>query len=151
MAGADTHLSQAWRIPSWQPAGLILLAAALLAYDIYGSPGLGPLLATAVIAAAALVGAAVAMRSLLVADEDGIWVRSLFRTTLVDWDDITDIDVVHVRGTTYTVRITRRNGTVVDVPPTLLQPTLPTGARKAHAAVGTVARRLVELAADKRG
>ena len=53
----------------------------------------------------------------------------------------------HVRGTTSTVRITRRNGNFVDVPPSLFQPTLPTGARKALAIVGTAARRLNELAA----
>ncbi len=147
MTGADTDDPQVWRIPSWQPAGLILLAAALSAYDIYGSPNIAPLLAAAVLAAAALGAAVVAVRYLLVADDEGIWVRSMFSTRLVEWRDIADIAVHHVRGTTYTVRITRRNGTFVDVPPTLLQPTLPSSARKAHAVVGTVARRLLDLTA----
>lgn len=146
MGEPDTQLPQEWRIPSWQPAALILLAAVLIAYDIYGSPGLGALLMTAVIAAAALVAAVFAMRYLLVADEDGIWVRTLFGQQLVEWTDIADIDVTHVRGTTSTVRITKMNGTFVDVPPSLLQPTLPTNARRALAIVGTVARRLSDLA-----
>jgi hypothetical protein len=48
------------------------------------------------------------------------------------------------------VRITRRSGKFVDVPPTLLQPTLPTSARKARAVVGAVARRLIDIAAEHR-
>jgi hypothetical protein len=97
-----------------------------------------------------LVGAFLAVRYLLVADEDGIWVRSAVGQHLVEWPDVADIEVTHVRGTTSTVRITRVNGTFVDVPPSLLQPALPTGARKALAVVSTVARRLNELAARAR-
>lgn len=146
MQEADTQLPQEWRIPSWQPAALILLAAVLIAFDIYGSPGIGALLMTAIIAAAALVAAVFAMRYLLVADEDGIWVRTLFGQQLVEWPDVADVDVTHVRGTTSTVRITRMGGSFVDVPPSLLQPTLPTNARKALAIVGAVARQLSDLA-----
>lgn len=142
-------MPQTWRIPSWQPAALILIAAVLLALDIYGSLGFGPLLLTAVLAGAALVSAGLAVRYLLVADEEGIWVRSVFSEQVVEWPDVADIDVTHVRGTTMTVRITRRNGKFVDVPPTLLQPTLPTGARKARAVVGTVARRLIDITAQQ--
>jgi hypothetical protein len=150
MPGDDTRLPQVWRIPSWQPAALILLAAALIGYDLYGSPGLGALLMTAVIAAAALVAAVFAIRYLLVADGDGIWVRTLLGEKLIEWSDIADIDVTHVRGTTSTVRITRVGGSFVDVPPSLLQPTLPTSAGKALAVVGTVARRLNDLAERSR-
>jgi hypothetical protein len=77
-------------------------------------------------------------------------VRGVFSEELVEWRDVADIDVSHVRGTTVTVRITRRNGKFVDVPPTLVQPTLPTGARKARALVGEVARRLLDIAAEHR-
>lgn len=146
----DAQLPQVWRIPSWQPAALILLAAALIGYDIYGSPGLGALLMTAAIAAAALIAAVFAMRYLLVADEDGIWVRTLLGQRLIEWADIAEVDVTHVRGTTSTVRITRVGGGIVDVPPSLLQPTLPTSAARALAVVGTVARRLNDLAERSR-
>ena len=145
-----SRLPQVWRIPSWQPAALILVATALLAYDIYGSPSVGALIMTIVITVASLVGAFLAVRYLLIADEDGIWVRSAVGQHLVEWPDVADIEVTHVRGTTSTVRITRVNGTFVDVPPSLLQPALPTGARKALAVVSTVARRLNELAARAR-
>ncbi len=148
---AAQPLPQTWRIPSWQPAALILLATVLLALDLYAGLGLGPLIMTAAIAAAALVAAGFALRYLLVADDEGIWVRQLFGERLVEWRDIADIEVEHVRGTTYTIRITRANGTFVDVPPSLLQPTLPTSVRKARAVVSTVARRLIEIAAEQRG
>ncbi len=141
-------LRQVWRIPTWQPPALILIATALLAYDIYGSPSVGALIMTGIISAAALIGAFVAVRYILVADAEGIWVRSLATQHLVEWSDVADIDVVHVRGTTSTVRITRRNGNFVDVPPSLFQPTLPSGAKRALAIVGSAARRLNELAAQ---
>lgn len=145
-----SRLPQVWRIPSWQPAALILVATALLAYDIYGSPSAGALIMTIVIAVAALVSAYLAVRFVLVADEDGIWVRSALNQHVVEWSDIAEIEVTHVRGTTSTVRISRTDGTFVDVPPSLLQPTLPTGARKTLAVVSTVARRLNELNAEQR-
>jgi hypothetical protein len=142
-------LPQTWRIPSWQPAALILLATVLLALDLYADLSLGALVMTAAIAAAALVAAGFALRYLLVADDEGIWVRQLFGERLVEWRDVADIEVEHVRGTTYTIRITRTNGTFVDVPPSLLQPTLPTSVRKARAVVSTIARRLIEIAAEQ--
>ena len=146
---AAQPLPQSWRIPSWQPAALILLATVLLALDLYAHLSLGPLIMTAVIAAAALVAAGFAVRYLLVADGSGIWVRQLFGEQLVEWRDIADIEVEHVRGTTYTIRITRTDGKFVDVPPSLLQPTLPTSVRKARAVVSTVARRLIDIAAEQ--
>ncbi|HEY2273173.1 MAG TPA: PH domain-containing protein [Jatrophihabitantaceae bacterium] len=143
-------LPQTWRIPSWQPAALIVFATALLALDIYASLSLGPLVLTVLLAVAALATAGLAVRYQMVADDEGIWVRGVFSEELVEWRDIADIDVTHVRGTTMTVRITRRNGKFVDVPPTLVQPTLPTGVRKARALVGDVARELLDLAAEQR-
>jgi hypothetical protein len=147
---ASQRLPQIWRIPVWQPAALILVATVLLALDLYADLGIGALIMTAVIAVAALVAAGLALRYLLVADEDGIWIRSVRSEQLVEWRDLADIDVTHVRGTTVTVRITRTDGKFVDVPPTLLQPTLPTGARRARTLVGLVARRLLEIAAQQR-
>jgi hypothetical protein len=49
-----------------------------------------------------------------------------------------------------TVRITRRNGSYVDVPSSLVLPTLPTGIRKARSRVSAVAMRLTELAQRER-
>ena len=144
------ELPLVWRIPPWQPAALILLATVLLALVLYGHFSLGPVLMMAIIAAAALASAGLAMRLLLVADEDGIWIRHAFSQQHVAWRDVSTVEMVHVRGTTVTVRITRRNESFIDVPPTLLLPTLPTGVRKARATVHNVAVELNEVAADRR-
>ena len=48
---------------------------------------------------------------------------------------------------TVTLRITRESGTFVDVPPTLVQPTLPTKVAKSRAMVGNIARALLDMAA----
>ena len=151
---ADSHsgttLPQVWRVPPWQPAALILVATVLLALVMYGDFKLGPTLMMAALAAAALVGAALAVRFVLVADDDGIWVRRLFSVQVVEWDEVSKIEMVHVHANTPTLRIDRVDGTHVDVPPTLLQPALPTGIRKARAMVGAVAQRLLAIAAEKR-
>jgi hypothetical protein len=148
---AHTALPQIWRIPAWQPAALILVATGLIALVMYGHFAIGPGLMMGVIAAAALVGAGVAMRFLLVADDDGIWVRRLFSEQLVEWHEVSSIETVHLHANTPTLRIARTNGTHVDVPPTLLQPALPTGIRKARALVGTVGRQLLAITAEKTG
>ena len=153
-AGPDPlpSLPLVWRIPPWQPAGLILLAAVLLALVLYGHHSPGPLLLMAVIALAALVSAWYAARLLLVADEDGLWIRRAFSAPqLTEWRDVSRIEMEQVHGNTVTVRITRQNGSFADVPPSLLLPTLPTGIRKQRARVHSVAVQLNAVAVGRRG
>ena len=64
---------------------------------------------------------------------------------------MSSIETVHLHANTPTLRIARSNGTHVDVPPTLLQPALPTGIRKARALVGAVGRQLLAITAEKTG
>lgn len=144
-------LPQIWRVPPWQPAALILLATVLIALVLYGNFALGPNTMMIAVALAALTGAVLAIRFVLVADDDGIWIRRVFAVDLVEWPDLARIDVVHVHANTPTLRITRVSGTHVDVPPTLLQPSLPTGIRKARTLVASVAQRLLAISAEKRG
>jgi len=106
---AHTALPQIWRIPAWQPAALVLVATGLIALVMYGHFAIGPGLMMGVIAAAALVGAGVAMRFLLVADDDGIWVRRLFSEQLVEWHEVSSIETVHLHANTPTLRIARSN------------------------------------------
>ena len=151
MAAVDRpELPLVRRIPPWQPALLILVATVLLALDLYGHLSVGALIMTAVIAAAALVGAAFAIRLSLIADEDGIWVRRVFRERVVLWRDLATVEAVYVGRNTMTIRITRRNGSFVDVPPSLLLPTLPTKMRNAHTIVHNLALELSRLAAQRR-
>jgi hypothetical protein len=145
-----TALPQIWRVPPWQPAALILVATVLLALVMYGDLAISPALLLGALAAVALVGAGLAVRFVLVADDEGIWVRRVFSVQLVEWNDLSTIETVHVHANTPTLRITRVSGLYVDVPPTLLQPALPTRIRKARAGVGVVGQRLLAIAAEKR-
>jgi hypothetical protein len=138
-----------WRIPPWQPALLILLATGLIALELYADLSVGARIMNAVIAAASLIGACLALRYLLVADTDGIWVRRLVHEELVEWDDVANVDVTLTRRNASTVRVTRRNGSYVDVPPSLVLPTVPTSIRKARSLMSDVARTLLGLAAQQ--
>ena len=144
------ELPLVWRIPPWQPAGLIMLATILFALDLYADLSLGPLIMTAAIAVAALVAAAFAIRLALVADDDGIWVRRLFKVQVVPWRDVGAVQATLVSRNTMTIRISRREGGFVDVPPSLLLPTLPTKVPHAQTKVHNLALRLSRLAAEHR-
>ena len=150
---ADVRSTQSlplvWRIPPWQPAVLILLATVLLGLVSYGHFSLGPEQMMGLIAAAALVCAGFALRLLLVADDDGIWVRRVLREQLVEWRDVASVEMTALRGSTVTVRITRANGSHVDVPPSLLLPTLPTSIRKVRSVVHRTATELGAIAAGR--
>jgi hypothetical protein len=139
------RLPQVWRIPPWQPAALILTATALAAVDIYVRPAPLAMFAAAFVAAAALLAAVCAMRYLLVADEDGIWVRRVFREVLVEWGEIARVEMTTHRGA-MTVRVTRTNGSYVDVPPSLLLPTVPRTLPKVRTIIHGVAMHLGDLA-----
>lgn len=143
-------LPHVWRIPPWQPAALIVLATVLIAVDMYGRPSPGPMLMAGFVAAAALVAATFAIRYLLVTDADGIWVRRLFTQELVEWHDVAQIEMTTAHRNGMTVRITRGSGTHVDVPPSLLLPTLPMNMRKVRSIVHGTAMYLSEIAAEQR-
>jgi hypothetical protein len=128
----------------------LLLTTVLAAVDIYARPSIIPLLAAAFFAGAALLGAVCAIRFLLVADDDGIWVRRLISVTLVEWSDVDYVALTTEHRSGMTVRINRRDGSHVDVPPSLLLPTVPTKIPTARAMVHGVANRLNALAAARR-
>lgn len=145
----STELPQEWRIPPWQPAVLVLVATGLLALDLNAHLSAGALTMTGIIAAASLFGAVLALRYLLVADEDGIWVRHLFRTDLVEWADVKDVEMAVGRRNATTIRISRVAGGHVDVPPSLLLPTLPTKMARVRSIMHGTATHLKELAAAR--
>lgn len=144
------ELPQEWRIPPWQPAVLVLVATGLLALDLNAHLSVGALIMTGIIAAASLLGAVVALRYLLVADDSGIWVRHLLRTDLVEWDDVKDVEMAVGRRNSTTIRISRYAGGYVDVPPALLLPTLPTRMARVRSIMHGTATHLKALAAARR-
>jgi hypothetical protein len=139
-------LPQVWRIPPWQPAALVLLATALGALDIYVRPSSIWMIMAALGAVAALGAAALWLRYLLVADEDGLWVRRAFAEELVEWRDVADVAMTSGHRNGMTVRITRVDGSYVDVPPALLLPTRPTTMPKVRSLIHGIATHLDQLA-----
>jgi hypothetical protein len=143
-------LPREWRIPPWQPAALFLIVSGLAAYDLYGSPSLTTVVVTVFLAVVFVVLGILAARYLMVADEDGVWVRGLFSEQEVAWADLDSVDVVPGRRGSTTIRIVRVDGSWVDVPPSLLLPTLPTKIDKARAVMYATADVLEELATARR-
>jgi hypothetical protein len=131
------------RIPPWQPAALFLVTSACAAVTLYGHPSFGPRLLAVALGIGALISAVAAVRMYLVVDSDGIWTRQVVTPHFVPWAEVRDVEVVTLKHGNSTVRIMRSDGSFLDVPPSLLQPTLPTRKVKALAALGAVARDVI--------
>jgi hypothetical protein len=117
----------AYRISPTQVALLILLACPCLAANIYWHPSTAVRVVTLVIGLGALVLAVVSYRMYLVVDGEGVAVRQFRREIWLPWKTIERTELVSgVRGSD-TIRFVRRDGSHVDVPPSLLQPSRPTG------------------------
>ncbi len=127
MASPDGQQAQlVWRIPPYQPAVLMLILVAAAALNIYAQPPVVVRIPT--LAVGLLCGglAIAALRLQLVATDDGIAVRRVVGEQWLPWPELDEVEVVpNVRGAP-TVRLNRVDGSYVDVPPSLLQPTRPT-------------------------
>jgi hypothetical protein len=78
----------------------------------------------------------------LVADDEGVAVRYVGRETWLPWSEVQRVETVSsVRGS-QTVRFVRRDGTAVNVPPSLLQPAAPTSRPRALAFLNGVVQQL---------
>ena len=131
-----------WRVPPYQPAVLLLLVCAAAALNIYGHPSATVRLVTLALGVVAFGFAVVALRMHLIADDDGVAVRYLRSEAWLPWPTVAQIEVVDdVRGAS-TMRVTRADGTHVDVPPSLLQPGKPTSKRTAQAQLENVVRQV---------
>ncbi|MGN5633974.1 hypothetical protein [Streptomyces sp. AC154] len=131
-----------WRIPPVQIALLILLACPCAAVNVYGHPSAVLRVVTLVVGAAAMVTAFVAVRMYLAVDDEGIAVRFMRREHWLPWSSVQQVDVVGgVRGSD-TIRFVRADGTCVDVPPSLLQPSRPVGKPAAKRLLRDAARRI---------
>jgi hypothetical protein len=122
----DTAAPLQYRISPVQTALLILLAVPCAAVNVYFHPS-GPVrLVTLVIGVGAVVLAIVSYRMYVVVDHEGVAVRYLGREQWLPWAEVSDVELVSgVRGSE-TIRFRRSDGTYVDTPPSLLQPTKPT-------------------------
>jgi hypothetical protein len=126
-------------VPPWQVAVLFLLVAACAAANIYAHPPGSTRAVTILIGVVGLVMAVSGMRMYLVVDGEGVAVRYVGNEQWLPWPEVERIDVASgVRGAD-TLRFVRHNGSYVNVPPALLQPSAPTSKLSAR-------RRLQDLA-----
>jgi hypothetical protein len=132
------------RVPVWNTAALILVATAMAAVNLYTSPGIGARVITVLAGIAALVGAFIAYRMYLVADDDGVGVRGLWRTESIDWPDLADVGIIEHRVTTMRLQLERKDGTVVNVPQSLTTPSKPTSKPVARARLETLGRAILD-------
>lgn len=131
---ADTLRRQ---LPPAIPALGFLVTAACAAGLIYGHPGVQPRFAISIVGLVAFAVAVLSLRMIVLVDSDGVTVRFLRTVHFVPWADIKQIRRATVRGNE-TMVIVRRDDTNLVVPPTLLQPALPTSKRKAAAQVDVI-------------
>jgi hypothetical protein len=131
-----------YRIGPGQTAALILVAVACFVPALYFHPSgavRGVLIA---IALAALVLAALTRWMYVVIDDEGVAVRYLGRERWLPWPEIARVDVVAgVRGSD-TIRFSRADGTSVDAPPSLLQPSRPMGKPAARRRLEEICRQI---------
>jgi hypothetical protein len=140
MPPADLPLS--YRIGVGQTAALILVAVACFVPALYFHPSTAVRGVLIAIALAALALAAVSRWIYLVVDDEGVAVRYLGRERWLPWPEVARIEIVsQVRGSD-TIRFSRRDGTSVDAPPSLLQPSRPMGKPAARRRLEDIRRQI---------
>jgi len=115
-----------WRVPAFQIAGLLLVVCGCAALNIYGHPS-GPVAGVTILLGLLALGLAVAgLRMYFVVQSDGVAVRYIRREVWLPWSEIDRVEIVaNVRGSD-TIRFSRLDGSFLNVPPSLLQPSRPT-------------------------
>ncbi|HST48368.1 PH domain-containing protein [Jatrophihabitans sp.] len=130
------------RVPPYQPALLMLVVCAAAALVLYGHPSDTVRYLALTAGAVALLLAVFALRMYLIADDEGIEVRYLWKPAWLPWSQVARVEVVSgVRGSD-TVRVVRHDGSYVDVPPSLLQPAVPTSKPRALARLHSVGNQI---------
>lgn len=138
----DQHERLVWRIPSYQPALLMLLLCGAAALNIYGHPSGIVRIVTLLLGLLCGALAVAGLRLQMVADDDGLSVRKLIGEAWLPWQELAEVEVLaDLRGAP-TLRLICADGTYVDVPPSLLQPTTPTSKQRARGQLDHVARQL---------
>lgn len=128
------------RVPVQLPAFLVLVVCVCAFIAIYLDV---PPTARGILGAIAVglfATAAGCLRMYLEVDDEGVAVRYLLREQWATWPQIERIEIASgIRGSE-SIRVIRKDGGLIDVPPALLQPTAPTSRPKALARLrGTLA------------
>lgn len=140
MPPADVPLS--YRIGAGQTAALILVAVVCLVPALYFHPSSAVRAVLVAVALASLALAAVSRWMYVVVDDEGVAVRYLGRERWLPWPEIARVEVVSgVRGSD-TIRFGRADGSSVDAPPSLLQPSRPMGKPAARRRLEEIRRQI---------
>jgi hypothetical protein len=138
----DAERPLAYRIPPGQIAALIVVAIPFLAVNVYLHPAAPVRLLTLLFGFTALVAAGIGARMYLVVDDEGAAVRYVRAEQWLPWPEVARVEIVSgVRGSD-TIRFVRTNGTYVNVPPTLLQPSRPSGRPAARRHLQDIVRQI---------
>lgn len=120
----------------------MLAVCGAAALNIYGHPSQSVRFVTLLLGALALGMAVLALRMYLRADADGAVVRYLLRPVWLPWSEVARVEVVpDVRGS-HSVRFVRKDGSFVDVPPSLLQPAKPMAKPRALARLTSIGNQI---------
>jgi hypothetical protein len=131
-----------YRIGAGQTAALILVAVVCLVPALYFHPSPAVRVVLVVLALAALALAALSRWMYVVVDDEGVAVRYLGRERWLPWPEVARVEVVSgVRGSD-TIRFGRPDGTFVDAPPSLLQPSKPMGKPAARRRLDEIRRQI---------
>jgi hypothetical protein len=131
-----------WRVPPIQTALLFLVVCACAALNIYAHPSSAARTVTIIFGLAALALAIASLRLFLVVDDEGVALRYLRRAVWIPWSQVKSMEIVSgVRGSD-TIRFNRDDGTYVDAPPSLVQPSRPTSKPAARHLLKDILRQL---------
>ena len=142
---SHTRAPIVYKVPEWQTATLLVLAAVFLFLALYVNLGLFVRILAGMLSVILIGAGVVAFRSYLVADDEGIGTRGVLSEHSVHWDDLDTIRVAGHHGA-LTLRITRSDRTEFDVRPALVLPLKPMSTQKARARLETMARELRQRA-----
>jgi hypothetical protein len=132
----------AFRFSPVQTALLVLVACPCAAVNLYAHPSPPFRAITIAIGLAALALAVLTWRMYLVVDDEGVALRRLRAEQWLPWAQIDRAEIVTgVRGSE-TIRFLRRDGSAVDVPPSLLQPSRPMARPAARRRLQDILRRI---------
>jgi hypothetical protein len=142
---SHTRAPIVYKIPEWQTATVLVLAAVFLFLALHVDLGLFVRILAGMLSLILIAAGVVALRGYLVADDEGIGTRGFVFEQSVHWDDLDNIRVVGHHGA-LTLRIIRSDRTGFDVRPALVLPLKPMSTQRARVRLEAMARELRQRA-----
>lgn len=132
-----------WRVPPWQAAALLVLAAGAAAFALYGDPSATVKFICGFVAIVLAAGGVVTARAFLVVDDEGIGWRRAFGEVSVPWAELERIDVLQNKLRISLVVVARGHKRL-EIPALLVMPARPMTNPNTVRRLDGIARRIVE-------